>query len=101
MGAPVDLVLQAQDDLREIVAFIARNNQARAESFGDMLYEKAMSLGNHPMMGRVVPELHDDAIREIIHGAYRIICEVFANPEMITALRFWHAARGAPQVVED
>jgi len=50
-------------------------------------------------MGRIVPELDDPAVREIIHGSYRIIYEFYQNSDTIYVLRFWHAARGVPKVI--
>ena len=83
------------------MAFIARDNPARAETFGEALLLKAENLGNHPRMGRVVSEQSDRTLREIVHGAYRIIYRLTANPDRVFILRFWHAARGTPQIVED
>ncbi len=101
MGAPVEFSSQATEDLREIVAFIARDNPVRAKTFGEALLSKAESLGDHPRRGRILPIQSDPTVREIIHGAYRIIYRVTANPDQVFILRFWHAARGTPQIVED
>ena len=51
-------------------------------------------------MGRVVPELDDPAVREDIHGNYRLIYEVVLQPPAIYILRFWHGARGTPSLPE-
>jgi plasmid stabilization system protein ParE len=48
-------------------------------------------------MGRVTPEVGDPAVREIAHGAYRIIYELRREPAAIYILRFWHGARGTPE----
>jgi plasmid stabilization system protein ParE len=45
-----------------------------------------------------VPELREEAVREIIHGSYRIIWELVRDPDAVFVLRFWHAARGVPQI---
>ncbi len=92
---------RALEDLREIAAFIARNNLTRARTFRDQLLPRALGLGHHPLMGRVVLEVDDEAVREIVHGAYRIIDEVGDNLDRIFVLRFWHGARGAPQLGQD
>ena len=60
--------LQARDDLREIVLFIAADNPGAAESFGLRLMAKTDSLQNFPQLGRVVPEVDDGNIREIIRS---------------------------------
>lgn len=48
-------------------------------------------------MGCVTPELDDPAVREIVHGSYRLIYELRRDPSAIYLLRFWHAARGVPE----
>jgi toxin ParE1/3/4 len=98
MGVPVILTPQSQDDLREIVSFIARDNPIQAVKFGDALIDKALSVATFPERGRVVPELQLESVREIIHGSYRIIYELFRDPDAVFVLRFWHAARGTPQI---
>jgi hypothetical protein len=51
-----------------------------------------------PEKGRVVPEASDPSVRENICGSYRIIYEVFRDPTVVYVLRFWHAARGTPEI---
>jgi plasmid stabilization system protein ParE len=97
MGCPVILTPQSQADLREIVSYIARDSPARARQFGNVLVDKALSIGSFPEMGQVVPELGDPSVRQIVHGAYRIIYEVAEEPTRVFVVRFWHGARGAPE----
>ena len=99
-GWPVILTPQSQEDLRKIVLFIARDSPDRARAFGNTLIDKALSIGVHPEMGRVVPEQDDPAIREILHWPYRIIYELAYEPGIVFVLRFWHAARGTPNIQE-
>ncbi|CAN5565207.1 hypothetical protein BH18VER1_BH18VER1_22460 [soil metagenome] len=98
MGCPVVLTPQSQDDLREIVSFIARDSPEHARRFGYLLVDTALSLGAQPERGRAVPEQDDPAVREIIRGAYRIIYEVVRDPSAVFVLRFWHGARGTPEI---
>jgi len=98
MGFPVILTPQSQDDLAHIVRYIAKDNPDHARAFGNLLIDKALSIGALPERGRVVPEVNEPSVREIIHGPYRIIYEVFHDPTVIYVLRFWHAARGTPQI---
>jgi toxin ParE1/3/4 len=97
---PVILTPQSQDDLHEIVAFIARDNPQRAQTFGHELVDHALSIGTQPEMGRTLPELGDPAVRETVHAAYRIIYEVYRNPDAVFILRFWHGARGTPEIAK-
>src|SRR5438034_3780683 len=99
MGFPVIILTpQSQDDLGTLVRYIARDNPERARSFGNELIDRALSAGAFPELGRIVPESNDPAVREVVHGSYRIIYEVFHDPNVIYVLRFWHAARGVPEI---
>ena len=99
MGCPVILTPQSIADLESIVRRIAADSPDRARAFGNMLVDRALSVGAFPEMGRMVPEVCDPAVREIIHGSYRIIYEIRGDPRAVFVLRFWHAARGAPEVL--
>ena len=92
---------RALEDLDEIVAFIAQNNPERAQTFGDALLSKALQLEAHPLMGRMVPEERDPAVREVMHGSYRIVYRLVGTAQEVFIIRFWHAARGTPRIVED
>lgn len=90
--------LQARDDLREIVSFIAADNPAAAESFALQLMGKTDSVANFPQLGRVVPEEDDGNIREIILRPYRIIYQVLPAQQVVAIARIWHGARGEPEI---
>ena len=90
--------LQARDDLREIVTFIAADNPAVAESFGFRLMSKVDVLANFPQIGRVVPEENDENVREIILRPYRIIYQVLPAQQVVAIARIWHGARGEPEI---
>src|SRR5690348_4713135 len=98
MDFKVILTPQALDDLRSIVFHIAKDNPSRARSFGNELIDSALTLATFPERGRVVPEIGDPSVREIIHGSYRIMYEVFPASRVVYVLRFWHGARGEPEV---
>jgi toxin ParE1/3/4 len=101
MGVPVILTPQSQEDLQEIVSFIARDNPNQALEVGNALIDKALSIGTFPERGRIVPELQVKSVREIIHGSYRIVYELLHNPDAVFVLRFWHAARGVPNIISE
>jgi toxin ParE1/3/4 len=99
MGWPVILTPQSQDDLREIVSYIARDSPDRARRFNTLI-DKALSIGTFPEMGQIVLEVGDPSVREIVHGSYRIIYELVRDPNSAFVLRFWHGARGTPDINE-
>ena len=97
MGVPVVITPTAIADLGKIVRFIALASPDRAKRFGYALIDQALSLSPFPEMGRVTPEAGDPDVREIVHGAYRILYELRRDPAAIYILRFWHGARGRPE----
>ncbi len=63
------------------------------------ILDRALSVASFPERGRIVPEIGDPAVREIIHGPYRIIYEVTPGVAgSVYILRFWHGARGNPEI---
>jgi plasmid stabilization system protein ParE len=63
------LTSQAARDLREIVAYIARDNPVAAERFGFALVEKAELLKKFPLLGRKV-EGEKDRVLEGPHSDF-------------------------------
>jgi plasmid stabilization system protein ParE len=96
MGKALIVAPSARHDLRNIVTEIAHDAPERAIKFGDALLDRAEQAGQFPLSGRIVPELASDNIRELIHPPIRIIYRV--QPDHIEIVRFWHAARGAPEL---
>lgn len=98
MAFQVVVTEAANEDLARLVGFIARDNPHAAGQFGLALLEKLKLLRDHPRFGRVVPERNDPNIREIILNPYRIVYRVREKEEVVEVLRFWHGARGEPEI---
>ena len=73
MGFKIVLTPQSLEDLEGTVRFIAKDNPDRARTFGNELINRALSTEKFPERGRLVPEISEPSVREIIHGSYRII----------------------------
>jgi len=69
--AEVKWTLQALDDLESICLFIGRDSPQAAAVFAQRAFRSTDPLVNFPRLGRVVPELEIENIREIILGNYR------------------------------
>ncbi len=79
---------QAVDDVAEIHDFIARNSPRYAAVVAGRLVAAVDRLRLDPESGRIVPELGDPAVREVIHGAYRLVYELRADvAEVLTVFR--------------
>lgn len=99
MGYAVSLSRMARRDISDIVRHISTDSPKRAVDFGQLLVSKAKSVGDSPRIGRMVPELEDEDIREIIVRPYRIIYRVNHKAEEIEIIRFWHGKRGTPELL--
>ena len=72
----VKILNSAEEDLNDIILYIALDNKEIAFKIFDRLYEKIMRLEQFPEQGRIVPELMDQNIteyRELIETPWRII----------------------------
>ncbi len=77
---------EALKQLTEIEDFIAKDNAERAAKFVDEIVEHAESvLPGEPRIGRMVPEISNPDIRELIFKKYRIVYRVNkSNLEILT-----------------
>lgn len=82
---------QAPGDLDAIAEFIAADSPHFATLFVIRVLESAERLVDFPNSGRVVPEIGDPAVREIILGNYRVIYRL--RSESVEILTVYHGAR--------
>jgi len=62
------------------------------------LISRTRLLAHSPELGRVVPEFEDSSLREIIIQSYRVVHRVDDRNSSVQVIRFWHAARGVPEM---
>ena len=84
----------ARDDVRAIRAHIRRDSPYYARLVAEQLVTAVDRLQDHPLSGRIVPELGRPTIREVIEGTYRIVYRV--TPDVVQILAVVHAARDFP-----
>jgi plasmid stabilization system protein ParE len=76
----------------EEAEYIARDRPEAARRWVRSLFEAVRGLEHFPESGRPVPELpHRPELREVIHGAYRVIYRV--EPDRVSVLTVRHARR--------
>ncbi len=76
---PVTWSRRAETDLKEIVEYIALDDENTALKYLHKFYSSSETLYNHPDRGRIVPELKDQGIthyRELIITPWRLIYRV-------------------------
>jgi toxin ParE1/3/4 len=82
-------------DLREIGAFIARDNPNAARRWVARLKERAWKAAPFPYGGRIVPELNREDVREVFLKSYRIVYRIF--PDFIEVLTVFEGHRLLPE----
>jgi plasmid stabilization system protein ParE len=98
MDYQVVLSPSARADLRDIVRYISFDAPDRALEFGRFLVSRTRLLAGSPELGRIVPEFEEAFIREIIVRSYRVVYRVDDSRDLVEVIRFWHAARGTPEI---
>ncbi len=69
-------------DLKDIRDHIAKDSVRYADELSARLREHTRVLQEHPRIGKPVPELKNDLVREVIIGKYRIIYWVMTESEL-------------------
>jgi plasmid stabilization system protein ParE len=67
---------RARADLKAIHDYIAKESPIHAKRVVREMHRKADTLGETPLIGRVVPELEDPDIREIPAYSWRLIYQL-------------------------
>lgn len=77
--------------LRHIHDYIAQDSPLYAKRVSEALVSKTIGLDDLPRLGRQVPELNDEAVRELSLYSYRILYEI--KPTHIDVLAVIHKRR--------
>ena len=81
----------AVEDVEAVKAYVARDSVRYATLLAERIVAAVDRLESFPESGRVVPEVGDGSLREIIYGAYRIVYRIQA--ESVQVVTVHHAAR--------
>jgi len=95
--AQIHWSLTAENDLRAIEEFIAKDSVLHAISFIDRLIERAEKLSSSPKIGRMVTEFSREDLRELIFRNYRVVYQLYGDS--VTILRVIHGARDLPSLL--
>lgn len=79
MVTEIKWTLHALQDIESIAEFIAQDSEHFASIQIDKFFLRSQILEHFSLAGRIVPELGDDNIRELIEGNYRIIYRVVSK----------------------
>ena len=70
---------EALDKLSDIEDFISQDSPQRAAKFVNYLIQRGEGVSKNPRIGRIVPEISNPNIREIIAKKYRIVYKIQEN----------------------
>lgn len=79
----------AKRQLRHIHGYIAQDSPMYARRVSEELVRKTIGLDELPRKGRMVPELNEDAVRELGLYSYRILYEIKSD-DLIEVLAVIH-----------
>jgi len=91
--ATVRITEQAWSDLDAILDCYDQSAPGFSEVFEEEVVEKIRRLEEFPRMGRMVPEIGDEALRELIHRSYRIVYYVDADDDKVEVLTIFHSSQ--------
>jgi len=77
---------EAIEDLESIADYISRDSAFYARAVVTKILEVARNIKDFPWLGRVVPELGDDKIRERFVYSYRVVYHIEGNRILIVAV---------------
>ena len=66
----------AKNDLKQIHDYVAKDSKYYAQNVVQEIVAKTETLTDFPEIGRVVPEISDQNIRELIVYSHRLIYEI-------------------------
>ena len=78
-------------DLEHTADYIAQDSPGYAAAFVERIRDQARSLDELAFRGRMVPELGDPSVRELLLGNYRLLYEI--HDKTIYILGLIHGAR--------
>jgi len=88
----INWTLQAKDDLKNIADYISKDSVKYAKLQVLRIRYRTNILKSQTRIGRIVPEIENSNIRELIEGNYRIIYKILSE-NRIDILTVHHSAR--------
>ena len=88
----VNWTIQAMTDLKDIADYISKDSKVYAKRQVLKIKNSTMILKTNILVGRKVPEIQDEKIREIFEGNYRVVYRIVSEHQ-IDILTIHHCAR--------
>ena len=88
----VNWTTESVENLKNIFEYISKDSKYYAKIHIQNIKSKVNLLKENPRLGRIVPEIRDENVREIIFENYRIIYWI-VNIDRSDILTIYHSAR--------
>jgi len=86
MGFKVIWSPEAVEDLEAIAEYIERDSEFYAKAVVSKMLDVARSIKDFPKIGRIVPEIGDENIRERFVYSYRLVYQIQGHQILIVAV---------------
>lgn len=96
MGCKIVFSPQAVADLESAVRFIAKDNPDAAMRVGNTLIDRVSILEHFPLVGSPYPKR--PGVRKLVSRPYIIYYRPRLEENCLDILRYWHGARGEPEL---
>lgn len=77
---------EALEDIKSIAEYIERDSLFYAKAVVEKIFKSMENLKEFPKMGRIVPELEKEDIRELIVYSYRLVYQIQENQILVIAV---------------
>ncbi len=91
--ATIKWLTSAARDLDRIVEYFRQESPRYAETLSQGLIEQVRILELFPRFGRIVPELDNSDLREILFRNYRIVSYFNPETDIVEILSIFHSSR--------
>lgn len=77
---------EAVEDLESIISYISKDSEFYASAVATKILDSTKQIRNFPLIGRIVPEINSEKIRERLIYSYRIVYSIKEESILIAAI---------------
>jgi len=91
----------ARQDLLEAMRWISKDNPKAARALGDSVSKAAITIGEHPLAGRLRPEIVQAPYRCLPLTGFPYVIVYHADRRPVLIVRILHGARDLPELLRN
>ncbi|MCB1772455.1 MAG: type II toxin-antitoxin system RelE/ParE family toxin [Gammaproteobacteria bacterium] len=86
MDSEVNWSPEAMEDIESIAEYIARDSEYYARAIVREIISVSRTVAEFPLIGRIVPEIGDESIRERLVYSYRVVYRICPGRILVVAV---------------